>query len=34
MPQSKGASAAPEEETKVEATPAKEEAGEPNKNEG
>ena len=34
MPQSKGASAAPEEETKVVATPAKEDAAEPNKNEG
>ena len=34
MPQSKGASAAAEEETKAVATPAKEEAAEANKNEG
>ena len=33
MPQSKGGSAAAEEETKVVATPVKEEAAEPNKNE-
>lgn len=33
MPQSKGGSAAAEEETKVVPTPAKEEAAEPNKNE-